>query len=125
MVRCWADYEILKTKYVQALNKNYIIIHRKAKGEHQSSGLYYIDVDFHELEPEGKLSNYIHEYGSANLNTIIEYKSPTVLTMWDALGTPLSLAVSYVLKDDPADSKVLLKVLTVSGECEILVKKMF
>lgn len=114
MVRVWENHTIVKTKHVRALNKDYVVIERKANDEqNQVSGLYYIEVKFHEIAPHGKLSEYILQHSDTDLQTIVE--SPRI-DKWDALGTPLVFAVSYVLKIDNATNVVFLKVLSVSEQ---------
>jgi hypothetical protein len=119
--RLWmTEYEILKTKHVHALNGDYILIERLAKPERTDlqSGLYYIKVDFHELGPESKLTEYIETHAETELKPIYEYSisEGTTLQLWDARGTPLALAVSYVIHPDAKSVRVVLKVLSVFSE---------
>lgn len=113
MVRVWKDqYEIRKTKFVQALNKNWLFIERIGKTTALKSGLYYIEVDFHELGPQAKLSDYIETHAPTLLEAVIEYPAAlnVSMLMWDVMGTPLALAVSYVNKIDPSTHTMVLKV---------------
>lgn len=116
MVRVWkGQYELRKTKHVQALNSNYIFIERIANMPELKSGLYYIEVDFHEMGPNAKLSEYIQTHSETELKPIIEYSgAPGIsrISLWDVKGTPMVLAVSFVKKDEPGSTKVSLKVLT-------------
>ena len=118
MGRIWKDeYEVRKTKHVQALNSNYLFIERIGKTTTLKSGLYYIEVDFHELGPNAKLSEYIETNSATELKTVVEYPAVPDLSKlaWDVKGTPLALAVSYVSQIDP-QVKVILRVLNVFGE---------
>lgn len=115
MVRVWSEYTIVKTKVVHALNKSFIIIERRANDEHNKdliSGLFYLEVKFHEIGPDGKLSEYI-ERNSKDLQEI--FASPRI-AKWDAIGTPLVLGVSYVMKVDNDSNIVFLKVMSVSND---------
>lgn len=118
MGRVWKDeYQVRKTKHVQALNSNYLFIERIGKTTALKSGLYYIEVDFHEIGPNAKLTEYIETHSATELKTIVEYTAVPEFSklVWDVKGTPLALAVSYVSSVDP-QSKVILKVLNVFGE---------
>lgn len=120
--RLWRDqYEVLRTKHVHALNKDFIFIQRKSKVSNLNSGLYYIEVDFNELDPHDELTRFIRSNYEEGLKPIVEYSegSNAKLDKWDAVGTPLALAVSYVFSPDSSTTKVVLKVLSVYSEWAI------
>ncbi len=125
MVRVWKnEYEVLKTKHVQALNSNYLFIERvgKSTGATNTGGLYYMEIDFHEVGPSAKLTDYIDTHSATELKPIVEYPtgaSASLIDRWDVSGTPFALAVSFVSRIDPAAVKVILKVLNVFGDWAI------
>jgi hypothetical protein len=118
--RLWrGQYEVKKTKYVHALNGDYIFIERKAKTAGLMSGLYYIKVDFNEIGPNSKLTAFITRQSNEGLVPIIEFpesQEGPKLRLWDATGTALALAVSYVISPNNSTTKVVLKVLSVYSE---------
>ena len=121
MGRVWkTEYEIRKTKHVQALNSNYLFIERLGKTMGTSnSGLYYMEIDFHEVGFSAKLTDYIEAHAATELKPIIEYPtagSVSKLEHWDVTGSPFALAVSFVYRTDPTTVKVILKVLNVFGD---------
>ncbi len=105
MARVWENkFVIIKTKYVQALNTDIIVLQRIATADNSDakSGLYYIEAKFCEIDPNnGNLSEYIKKHVD-DLEPIFEYEQTNAtenpLFPWDAKGTPLTLAVSYVIK---------------------------
>ncbi|MGD9674746.1 MAG: hypothetical protein AB7U98_14865 [Candidatus Nitrosocosmicus sp.] len=111
MVRIWADkFQVKKTKYIRALNTDIIIIERESiprqnsytENRQAKSGLYFIEVDFNALEPtDGKLSDYILSHQD-DLKPIVEYSLNEYLELylWDARGTPETMAIAYVLEKD-------------------------
>ena len=124
MVRIWAkDYKIRKTKYVQALHSHFILIEREYIGDsNEKSGLYYIEIDFDECEtygsngsndPKGgKLSDFIAAHADKDLKPVFEYSKPVGLGLWDAKGTPMTLAISYVTYPDSNSTRIKLVALT-------------
>ena len=135
MVRIWGDeFQVRKTKYIQALNTDIIIIQRDyipkennyIHNRQAKNGLYFIEVDFDALEhTDGKLSNYILE-NRDELKPIIEYSLDSYLDLylWDARGTPETMAVAYVLEKDRRFSLAKLVAATdLSGQfrnCDVI-----
>ena len=98
------NMKLRKTRHVQALNSNYLFIERLGKAAGSNSGLYYMEIDFHEVGPSAKLTDYIETHTATELKPIVEY--PTTLSisqlpLWDVTGTPFALAVSFVSRIDP------------------------
>ena len=93
----WKDqFKIEKTKYVKALNGNYIIFSREGLNPNDTSvrGLYYSKIDFNILEDnkDAKLTEII----KLNVKPIMEFSSNTrLLSNWEAKGNDHIIAVAF------------------------------
>ena len=125
MGRVWEDqFRVTKTKYVKALKSHFIIIQRNAldregqftENRTKKNGLYYVKIDFDELESE-RLE--LPEYIESHMKPVFEYtlQQFTALRHWDAKGNDHILSISFALEKDPANYATKLMALTSpSGE---------
>ncbi len=122
MAEIWEDeFKVLSVKYVKALDSHFILLHCETILSKQQyiannqiqQGLYYIKVDFDELEKTGgKLPTYILQSG--NLKAINESITTGFrkITLWEAKGNSKILAVSFAIRRAPGHYETKLMALT-------------
>lgn len=121
MVEIWEnEFSVASVKYVKALNSHFILIEREnilstqqyIANSPKERGIYYIEVDFDELETTGgKLPTYIQ---SGNLKSIDESVTTgfSRITRWEAKGNSKILAVSFAIERSPGHYETKLMALT-------------